>query len=144
HEEEDLRMIMKTYEYWCHRLFPKFSFDDCLAKLEKLGTKKDVQVYLKKLRMDLIFDEDQPIRSDHEEERLNDASIPQFDDLFPPNENTEVQEPPTLTEEQLERIRINKVKANRLRQEKLRINNKDTLEESCGDSNELINVGNGD
>lgn len=43
-EEQDLRTIMKTYEYWCHRLVPKFSFDDCLAKLEKLGTKKNVQV----------------------------------------------------------------------------------------------------
>lgn len=44
HEEEDLRTMMKTYEYWCHRLFPKFTFDDCLDHLEKLGTKKGVQV----------------------------------------------------------------------------------------------------
>lgn len=43
-EEQDLNLLMKTYEYWCHRLFPKFSFDDCLAKIEKLGTKKAVQV----------------------------------------------------------------------------------------------------
>lgn len=45
YEEQDLRYIMKTYEYWCHRLFPKFPFDDCLSKLEKLGTKKNVQVF---------------------------------------------------------------------------------------------------
>lgn len=44
YEERDLNLLMKTYEYWCHRLFPKFSFDDCLARLEKLGTKKAVQV----------------------------------------------------------------------------------------------------
>lgn len=44
YEEEDLNMLMKSYEYWCHRLFPKFSFDDCLARLEKLGHKKAVQV----------------------------------------------------------------------------------------------------
>lgn len=45
HEEEDLRKIMKIYEYWCHRMFPKYPFDDCLAKLEKLGTKRPVQVF---------------------------------------------------------------------------------------------------
>lgn len=44
YEEQDLNLLMKTYEYWCHRLFPKFSFDDCLARIEKLGTKKTVQV----------------------------------------------------------------------------------------------------
>lgn len=44
YEEQDLNLLMKTYEYWCHRLFPKFSFDDCLARIEKLGTKKPVQV----------------------------------------------------------------------------------------------------
>lgn len=44
YEEQDLNLLMKTYEYWCHRLFPKFSFDDCLARIEKLGSKKVVQV----------------------------------------------------------------------------------------------------
>ncbi|GJQ66412.1 hypothetical protein Trydic_g4426 [Trypoxylus dichotomus] len=141
HEEEDLRIIMKTYEYWCHRLFPKFSFDDCLAKLEKLGTKKNVQVYLKRLRMDLVFDDDQPITNEHEEELVNEISEPQFDDLFPSVENREVEEFPSLTEEQLERIRINKEKANHLRQEKLQINNTDNLDTSK-DSNKLTNLGN--
>lgn len=44
HEHQDLNVIMKTYEYWCHRLFPKFPFDTCIERLEKLGTKKPVQV----------------------------------------------------------------------------------------------------
>ena len=43
-EKEDLKKVMKSYEYWCHRMYPKFTFDDCVAKLEKLGTKKPVQV----------------------------------------------------------------------------------------------------
>lgn len=46
YEEQDLNLLMKTYEYWCHRLFPKFSFDDCLARIEKLGYKKPVQVWV--------------------------------------------------------------------------------------------------
>lgn len=44
HEEQDLNLLMKNYEYWCHRLFPKFAFDDCLARIEKLGYKKTVEV----------------------------------------------------------------------------------------------------
>lgn len=44
YEEEDLNTMMKIYEHWCHRLFPKYPFDDCLAKIEQLGNKKAVQV----------------------------------------------------------------------------------------------------
>lgn len=44
YEEEDLNVLLKTYEYWCHRMFPKFPFEDCIEKLEKLGAKKTVQV----------------------------------------------------------------------------------------------------
>lgn len=43
-EEEDLTLLMKHYEYWCHRMFPKFPFDDCLEKMEKLGHKRYLQV----------------------------------------------------------------------------------------------------
>lgn len=46
HEEHDLVLLMKNYEYWCHRLFPILPFDDCLEKLETLGHKKPVQVKL--------------------------------------------------------------------------------------------------
>lgn len=44
YEEQDLNILLKTYEYWCHRLFPKFPFDSCIARLEKLGTKRATQV----------------------------------------------------------------------------------------------------
>lgn len=37
-------MILKTYEHWAHRLFPLFSFDDTLQRIEELGSKKEVQV----------------------------------------------------------------------------------------------------
>lgn len=43
-ESEDLRTIMKIYEHWCHRLFPKYPFNDCIAKIENLGYKKTVKV----------------------------------------------------------------------------------------------------
>lgn len=43
-EEEDLNVIMKIYEHWCHRLYPKYPFDDCLKKIEMLGAKRTVMV----------------------------------------------------------------------------------------------------
>lgn len=45
-EAEDLTRVMARLEHWSHRLFPKLQFDDFLEKLEKLGTKKVVQVCL--------------------------------------------------------------------------------------------------
>lgn len=44
HEKDDLNLVMKTLELWAHRLFPKLPFDDTLKQIEKLGSKKQVQV----------------------------------------------------------------------------------------------------
>lgn len=44
HECEDLNLVMRKLEIWAHRLFPSLQFDDCLAKLEKLGNNKSVSV----------------------------------------------------------------------------------------------------
>ena len=43
-QKEDLLKMMSTLEHWAHRLFPKASFDDFIERLEKLGSKKGVQV----------------------------------------------------------------------------------------------------
>lgn len=58
HEKEDLDRIMKRMEHWCHRLYPKFNFDDCLAKIENLGNKRDLQVFLRKYRLGEISADD--------------------------------------------------------------------------------------
>jgi TIMELESS-interacting protein len=44
YEKLDLDRVMKRLEHWAHRLYPRFQFDDCLEKIEKLGQKKVVQV----------------------------------------------------------------------------------------------------
>lgn len=44
HEKEDLHVLLKTYNYWCHRMFPKLPFDQAVDKIEKLGNKKAVIV----------------------------------------------------------------------------------------------------
>ncbi len=44
HEKEDLNAVMCRLEQWAHRLFPKFTLDDTLHKIETLGHKKQVMV----------------------------------------------------------------------------------------------------
>jgi TIMELESS-interacting protein len=46
-ELQDLELIMGRLQHWAHRLFPSYTFDDCLEKLEKLGAKKNVMVSMK-------------------------------------------------------------------------------------------------
>lgn len=52
HEKEDLTNMMQILQHWmCYRLFPSSSFENTLALLEHLGNKKNVQTYMKKIRM---------------------------------------------------------------------------------------------
>ncbi|XP_058816459.1 protein TIPIN homolog [Topomyia yanbarensis] len=54
HEQDDLDAVMKRMQHWAHRMYPKYSLDDSLAKIEILGRKKQVQSYMNKYRMDLL------------------------------------------------------------------------------------------
>lgn len=54
HERSDLNTVMKRLEYWAHRLFPKYCFDDFIEKMETLGTKKNIQVLVKKYRLGMM------------------------------------------------------------------------------------------
>jgi len=129
HEEEDLGLLMKNYEYWCHRLFPKLPFDDCLERIERLGNKRIVQTYVSRIRLDLLFDEpNQLVENDEDNDtdrNLESTQNNEFDALLPP---VSTQPGGTasggLTDDQLERIRINREKAQRLRQQLL-IRNKE-------------------
>jgi len=59
HEVHDLRQLMTNLEYWAHRLMPNMSFDDVLLRCESLGSKKPVQAYMNKIRLDMpLVDED--------------------------------------------------------------------------------------
>ncbi|XP_056645177.1 TIMELESS-interacting protein [Diorhabda sublineata] len=116
HEEEDLNKLLKIYEYWCHRFYPKFTFDDCIRKLEALGNKKSTQIYLKKMRMG-IEDFYQETSGDNIQ---TEGFVEPFDDHF----STLMHEPePELTEAQIEKIKQNKLRAEAIRRERLsRIN----------------------
>lgn len=83
-EKTDLDRIMKRLEHWSHRLFPKYHFDDFLARVEQLGSKKDLQVYIKKYRLDMITANDDVIHdnTDNEEDEQENAPLDDFDLLI--------------------------------------------------------------
>lgn len=120
YEEQDLNVLLKTYEYWCHRLFPKFPFKDCIDKIEKLGSKGPIQTHLKKVRSGMIDDDIETM------DVLPDFNSDEEEESAPPNvAQTSIQAtmadiPIELTEDQLETIRRNREKAQKLRQERLR------------------------
>ncbi|KAG5327089.1 TIPIN protein, partial [Pseudoatta argentina] len=85
-EKTDLDRIMKRLEHWSYRLFPKYHFDDFLTRLEQLGTKKDLQVFIKKYRLDMITSDDNLITNDmdkdDENEQEESAPLDNFDLLI--------------------------------------------------------------
>ncbi|XP_044264289.1 TIMELESS-interacting protein [Tribolium madens] len=117
YEEQDLGVILKTYEYWCHRLFPKYPFSECIAKIEQLGSKKAVVTHIKRIRYDLLC-EDSPIINNDNDSEPEPPEENQFD-AFPASLEVTQPEEPELTEEQLEIIRINKERAERIRKERM-------------------------
>ncbi|XP_033218876.1 TIMELESS-interacting protein [Belonocnema kinseyi] len=86
HEKEDLDRIMKRLEHWTHRLFPKLNFDDCLEKIENLGQKKELQVFLKKYRTDMITADEDLVRpeliDDDDDDRPEDSAPQEEFDLL--------------------------------------------------------------
>jgi len=87
HERSDLDRIMKRLEHWSYRLFPKYHFDDFLTRVEQLGTKKDLQVFIKKYRLDMITSDNHLIIHDNmdkddEDEQEESAPLDDFDLLI--------------------------------------------------------------
>lgn len=86
HEKTDLDRIMKRLEHWSYRLFPKYHFDDFLTRVEQLGTKKDLQVFVKKYRLDMITLDNNLITDDNmdkdDEDQEVNAPLDDFDLLI--------------------------------------------------------------
>lgn len=75
HEKADLDRIMKRLEHWSYRLFPKYHFDDFLTRVEQLGTKKDLQVFIKKYRLDMITSDNNLITNDNVDKDDEDQEV---------------------------------------------------------------------
>ncbi|KAM7285399.1 TIMELESS-interacting protein isoform X2 [Ixodes scapularis] len=53
HELEDLDTILGVLDHWAHRTFPRFHSEFFYQRLESLGKKRQLQVYLRRLRLGL-------------------------------------------------------------------------------------------
>ncbi|XP_065062187.1 TIMELESS-interacting protein-like [Rhopilema esculentum] len=42
-EEQNLKKLLEYFEYWAHQLYPRYSFEDVVEKVEALGSKKVVK-----------------------------------------------------------------------------------------------------
>ncbi|XP_046814806.1 protein TIPIN homolog [Vespa crabro] len=85
HEKKDLDRVMKRLEHWAHRLFPKLDFDDFLEKTEKLGSKKDLSVFVTKYRNDMISFDDGEISQNNvsdDEPIESNSTVDAFDLLI--------------------------------------------------------------
>ncbi|XP_014823484.1 PREDICTED: TIMELESS-interacting protein [Poecilia mexicana] len=122
HEAEDLRLLMQKMENWAHRLFPKLQFEDFIDRVEKLGSKKEVQTCLKRIRLDMpLTDEDFMDKPGAEELPAGfqdpDPFISQPSSTDPPGPVhstpalAPVPAPPSLTEEQCRRMEQNRQRA---------------------------------
>lgn len=124
HEFEDLNTVMNRLEQWTHRLFPRYTFDDSIDKLEKLGKKNEVKVMLKRIRMDMDVNN----CVTQTEDDVVEPSPPQIDifdqiantvDIFPVTSTPSVSNT-GLTEEQRQRMMRNRMLAEERRQAKIR------------------------
>lgn len=116
YEKEDLELVMGRLEHWAHRLYPKFQFDDCLQKIEKLGSRRPITNYVKRIRMGMEGEDVNEII----EPPSPPPSVDPFDELI-----GQQQQPPapkksvTLTEEQRERMLRNRMIAEERRMARL-------------------------
>ncbi|XP_073692248.1 TIMELESS-interacting protein [Garra rufa] len=107
HEAENLKLLLQKMENWAHRLHPKMQFEEFIDKVENLGSKKEVQTCLKRIRLDMPithedYTEEAEGRVPEEIEPVEDEGFPE--DLFVHSTPA----PPSLTEEQQQRIELNK------------------------------------
>ncbi|KAM8907547.1 TIMELESS-interacting protein isoform 1-T2 [Lycaon pictus] len=124
HEAEDLKTLIRHMEHWAHRLFPKLQFEDFIDRVEYLGSKKEVQTCLKRIRLDLPIIHEDFISNDGEagENHGYDKTATELDPFLTNLVESEnfVSEPNrSLTEEQQQRIERNKQLALERRQAKL-------------------------
>ncbi|KAK6294087.1 hypothetical protein J4Q44_G00349170 [Coregonus suidteri] len=102
HEAEDLRVLMQRMENWAHRLYPKLQFEDFIDKLETLGSKKEVQTCLKRIRLDMPLIHEDFIGNDGEDDAVasSDGRVVNHDDPDPFGDGGFAENPPGLAPSQ--------------------------------------------
>ncbi|TGZ67337.1 hypothetical protein CRM22_004840 [Opisthorchis felineus] len=80
-EFQDLDRLLFVYEAWANRLLPKSSFPEIVERLEKVGTRREIQVALHRLRNGIW----PPYMSVEQVEDEEDSDLP-MNELGPPAE----------------------------------------------------------
>lgn len=126
HEASDLKLLMQKMENWAHRLYPKLQFEDFIDRVEKLGTKKEVQTCLKRIRLDMplthedfMGGEEEAAPQSHDfgdpdpfnEASFNNLQAPIHSTPAPAAPPTPSPAAPSLTEEQRKRMELNRQRA---------------------------------
>ncbi|XP_055727951.1 TIMELESS-interacting protein-like, partial [Salvelinus fontinalis] len=95
-EAEDLKVLMQRMENWAHRLYPKLQFEDFIDKLETLGSKKEVQTCLKRIRLDMPLIHEDFIGDDGEDDAVasRDGRVVTHDDPDPFGDGGFAEDPP--------------------------------------------------
>ncbi|XP_048418765.1 TIMELESS-interacting protein [Stegostoma tigrinum] len=124
HESEDVKTLLWQMEHWAHRLYPKLQFEEFIEKVEALGSKKEVQTCLKKIRLDIPITREDFISKEVVE---NELQVENLETSFSPLPSQSAAESTpgssTLSEEQQLRIERNKQLALQRRQAKLETTN---------------------
>nr|Q6DBR4.1 RecName: Full=TIMELESS-interacting protein [Danio rerio]AAH78398.1 Timeless interacting protein [Danio rerio]AAI63996.1 Tipin protein [Danio rerio] len=108
HETENLKLLMLKMENWAHRLYPKMQFEEFIDKVENLGGKKEVQTCLKRIRLDMPITHEDYV-AEEAEIQVPEESVPSGDGGFPEDPFIHsTPAPASLTEEQQQRIELNK------------------------------------
>uniref|UniRef100_V9KR52 TIMELESS-interacting protein n=1 Tax=Callorhinchus milii TaxID=7868 RepID=V9KR52_CALMI len=123
HETEDLKTLLQHMEHWAHRLYPKLQFDEFVDQVESLGSKKEVQTCLKRIRLNLPITHDDFISKEEVKETDDlqiDSDLENSFSVRPSQEAAEpAPSPSVLSEEQRLRMERNKQLALERRQAKL-------------------------
>ncbi|XP_076052022.1 uncharacterized protein LOC143031712 [Oratosquilla oratoria] len=88
HEIDDLNLLLKKLQHWAHRLFPKLTFDDSLKQMEKLGSRKQLQNHIRRIRLDMFVVSEEKPENEEEEDKVLRGNEPEedvFDELLRQN-----------------------------------------------------------
>uniref|UniRef100_A0A6M2DL61 TIMELESS-interacting protein n=1 Tax=Xenopsylla cheopis TaxID=163159 RepID=A0A6M2DL61_XENCH len=81
-EKDDLNKIMTKLELWAHRLFPKYQFDDCLERIERLGKQRVIMSYMNMYRLNMLQPEDNNVAvQDNLDEDQNEELATPLDEM---------------------------------------------------------------
>lgn len=123
-QEENLHKLLHKYETWGRRLVPQMSFEEFISSLEKLASKRDFRMRVNDVSAGLSFVYDKEVREEldagdkmrslerekevYHEENRNDKNGDGGDDVVVASEPPKKK---ALTEEDRQRIEMNRQKA---------------------------------